>query len=94
MIREKMLVTNEQNNVMTLEELALQPIEFRVNYVQEFIKRLLSSWSGADVAELDLNVGLIRYGIDSIAATNMKLQIKNIIGAMFEVRIPNLIHNK
>jgi acyl carrier protein len=85
MIREETLVAAEENKVMTLEDLALQPLEFRMNYVQEFIKRLLSSWSGADVAELDLNVGLHKYGIDSIAATNMKLQIRNNIGATFEV---------
>ncbi|CAB4020054.1 Phthiocerol synthesis polyketide synthase type I, partial [Paramuricea clavata] len=84
MIREETLVAAEENNVMTLEDLALQPLELRKNYVQEFIKRLLSSWSGADVAELDLNVGLHKYGIDSIAATNMKLQIRNNIGATFE----------
>ena len=81
-----MLVT-EENNVMTLKDLALQTLEFRVNYVEEFIKRLLSSWSGADVAELDLKVGLHKYGIDSIAATNMKLQIQNNVGATFEVSI-------
>jgi acyl carrier protein len=80
-----MLSTGENNKVMTLKELALQPLEFRVNYVEEFVKRLLSSWSGADAAELDLNVGLHKYGIDSIAATNMKLQIQNNIGATFEV---------
>ena len=93
MIREKTQVINEQNETMTLEDLALQPIEFRVQYVQNFIKRLLSSWSGADVAELDLNVGLINYGIDSIAASNMKLKIKNTIGATFEVSIFHLIKN-
>lgn len=70
---------------MTLHDLALQPLEFRVNYVQKFIQRLLASWSGADAAELDLNVGLYKYGIDSIAATNMKLRIENNIGATFEV---------
>ncbi|CAB4025205.1 Phthiocerol synthesis polyketide synthase type I, partial [Paramuricea clavata] len=84
MIREKTLVAIEKNKLMTLEDLALQPLEFRVNYVQEYIKRLISSWSGADVAELDVNVGLYKYGIDSISATNMKLQIKNNIGAIFE----------
>ena len=72
---------------MTLKELALLPLELRVKYVEDFIKRLLSSWSGADPAELDLNVGLHKYGIDSIAATNMKLQIENNIGAVFEVSI-------
>ena len=85
LIRDEILVVSEDNKVMTLEDLALQPLEFRLNYVEDFIKRLLSSWSGADVAELDLNVGLHKYGIDSIAATNMKLQIKNNIGATFEV---------
>ena len=72
---------------MTLEDLGLQPLEFRINYVQEYIKRLLSSWSGSDVAEIDLNVALVKYGIDSITATNMKLQIQNSIGAVFEVGI-------
>ena len=94
MIREETLVVTEENKVMTLEDLALQPLELRVNYVQEFIKRLLSSWSGADVAELDLNVGLHKYGIDSIAATNMKLQIKNNIGATFEVSNFNIFYNR
>ena len=94
MIREETLVVTEENKVMTLEDLALQPLELRVNYVQEFIKRLLSSWSGADVAELDLNVGLHKYGIDSIAATNMKLQIKNNIGATFEVSNFNTFYSR
>ena len=70
---------------MTLKDLALQPLEFRMNFVGEVIKHLLSSWSGADAAELDLNVGLHKYGIDSFAATHMRLQIKNNIGATFEV---------
>ena len=86
-IREETLVIADESKVMTLNDLALQPSEFRVSYVEEFIKRLLSSWSGADAAELDLNVGLHKYGIDSIAATNMKLQIQKNIGAEFEVRI-------
>lgn len=75
----------EENKVMTLEDLALQPLEFRMIYVQKFIQRLLASWSGADAGELDLNVGLHKYGIDSIAATHMRLRIKNNIGATFEV---------
>lgn len=70
---------------MTLNDLALQPLEFRMNYVQEFIKRLLSSWSGAEAGEFDLNVGLHKYGIDSFAATHMRLQIKHNIGVTFEV---------
>lgn len=87
MVRDKTQIINSQNKVMSLEELALQPMEFRMNYIQEFIQRLLSSWSGADLAEIDLNVGLSKYGIDSIVASNMKLQIKCYIGAMFEVCI-------
>ena len=86
-IREETLITVEDTKVMKIEDLALQPLEFRINYVQEFIKRLLLSWSGADVAELDLNVGLYKFGIDSIVATNMKLKIQNMIGATFEVSI-------
>lgn len=85
MIRDETLIGNEENNHTTLQDLALQPLELRVNYVQEFVKRALSSWSGADVAELDLNVGLHKYGIDSIAAQNMKFQLKDNIGASFEV---------
>lgn len=86
MVRDKEQIINDQNKVVSLEELALKRIEFRVNYVQEIIQRLLSSWSGVDVGELDLNVGLSKYGIDSIAASNMKLRIKSNIGATFEVR--------
>jgi acyl carrier protein len=87
LIREETLLATDESKVMTLKELALLPLELRVKYVEDFIKRLLSSWSGADPAELDLNVGLHKYGIDSIAATNMKLQIENNIGAVFEVSI-------
>ncbi|XP_028415494.1 uncharacterized protein LOC114538524 [Dendronephthya gigantea] len=78
---ETMVVADD---VMKLEDLALQPLEFRVNYVQDFVKRLLSSWSGSEISELDLNMALHKYGIDSIAATNMKLRIKSSIGANFE----------
>jgi hypothetical protein len=85
--RDKMQITKGEEKDMTLEDLGLQPLEFRINYVQEYIKRLLSSWSGSDVAEIDLNVALVKYGIDSITATNMKLQIQNSIGAVFEVGI-------
>ena len=90
--RNKMLIINENENIMGLEDLALQPLEFRINYVEEYIKRLLSSWSGSDIAEIDLNVGMVKYGIDSIATTNMKLQIQNNIGAVFEVS--SFIHAK
>ena len=82
--RDETLIVSD--SIMKLESLALQPWEFRVNFVQDFVKRLLSSWSGSEVPELDLNVGLYKYGIDSIAATNMKLQIESGIGATFEVR--------
>ena len=85
LMRSDTSIANEENSVTTLHDLALQSQEFRVNYVQDFIKRLLASWSGADVAELDLNVGLYKYGIDSIAATHMKFAINNAIGATFEV---------
>ena len=88
-IREETLIILEDSDMMKLEDLALQPLEFRIKYVEDFIKRLLSSWSGADAAELDLNVGLYKYGIDSIAATNMKIKILNNIGATFEVSISN-----
>ena len=79
------MVLVEENALMTLENLALQPLEFRIKYVEKFIKRLLSSWTGADPSELDLNVGLYKYGIDSITATQMRLRIENNIGATFEV---------
>jgi acyl carrier protein len=82
-----MQIMDEKEKNMTLEDLALQPLEFRMDYVQDYIKRLLSSWSGSDIAEIDLNVGLVRYGIDSIAATDMKLRIQSNIGAVFEVGI-------
>ena len=85
LIREETLVLVEENASMTLEYLALQPLEFRIKYVEKFIKRLLSSWTGADASELDLNVGLYKYGIDSITATQMRLRIENNIGATFEV---------
>ena len=85
LIREKTLLIAEKRKVMTLKDLALQPLEFRMNYVREFIQGLLSSWSGAEPGELDLNVGLHKYGVDSFAATHMRLQIKNNIGATFEV---------
>ncbi|XP_028397228.1 non-reducing polyketide synthase cla3-like [Dendronephthya gigantea] len=78
---ETIVVTDD---IMKLENLALQPLDFRVNYVQDFVKRLLSSWSGSEASELNLNIGLYKYGIDSIVATNMRLQIKNSIGATFE----------
>ena len=85
--RNKMQIMDEKEKNMTLEDLALQPLEFRMDYVQDYIKRLLSSWSGSDIAEIDINVGLVRYGIDSIAATDMKLRIQSNIGAVFEVGI-------
>jgi acyl carrier protein len=85
--RNKMQIMDEKEKNMTLEDLALQPLEFRMDYVQDYIKRLLSSWSGSDIAEIDLNVGLVKYGIDSIAATDMKLRIQSNIGAVFEVGI-------
>ena len=87
LIREETLMFADGSKVMTLKELALQPLEFRVAYVEDFIRRLLSSWSGTEAAEVDLNVALYKYGIDSIAATNMRLEIHNNIGAAFEVSI-------
>ena len=54
---------------------------------RNFFKRLLSSWSGSEFSELDLNIGLYKYGIDSIVATNMRLKIQSSIGATFEVRV-------
>ncbi|XP_028418020.1 uncharacterized protein LOC114542749 [Dendronephthya gigantea] len=72
------------DNVMTLESLALLPLDLRIQNVQDFIRRLLSSWSGSEASEVDLNLGLYKFGIDSIAATNMKHRIENNIGAKFE----------
>ncbi|XP_046846808.1 non-reducing polyketide synthase PKS16-like [Xenia sp. Carnegie-2017] len=41
-------------------------------------------WSGVDEADYDMNISLHKYGIDSMAATNMKIRIQNHIGAIFE----------
>ena len=75
------------DSVVTLESLALQPLDLRVHNVQGFIRRLLSSWSGGEASEVDLNIGLYKFGIDSIAATNMKHQIESNVGAKFEVSV-------
>ena len=87
LIKEETLIIIEDKDLLRIQDLALQPLEFRINYVEEFVKSLLCSLSGADIAELDLNVGLHKYGIDSIAATNMSHKISNSIGASFEVSI-------
>lgn len=76
---------NDSTNGMTLEQLAgLDPGERRKT-VESFIRGLLSSWSEAEDHEINLNLALYKYGVDSIGAANMSLQIRNKLGAIFEV---------
>ena len=56
--------------------------------MEDFIRRLLSTWTEADCHEVDLNLALYKYGVDSIGAANMSLRIRNGVGAVFEVKSP------
>lgn len=84
-IRETESVTARQHEIWTLENLSLQPLESRIKIVTNIVKTLLGMWSGVDEADYDMNISLHKYGIDSMAATNMKIRIQNHIGAIFEV---------
>jgi hypothetical protein len=77
---------NDVTSGMTLEQLACLDPGHRRKTVEEFIRSLLSTWTEADCHEVDLNLALYKYGVDSIGAANMSLQIRNGIGAIFEVR--------
>ena len=70
---------------MTLEQLACLDPAKRRRTVEEFIRRLLSTWTEGDCHEVDLNLALYKYGVDSIGAANMSLKIRNGVGAIFEV---------
>jgi acyl carrier protein len=76
---------NAVANGMTLEQLSFLDPGQRRKTVEDFIRRLLSTWTEADCHEVDLNLALYRYGVDSIGAANMSLQTRNGIGAIFEV---------
>ena len=76
LIRDEILSFSKLQSMTTLQELRRHPLELRMNYVKEFVRNLLSTWSGADPAEVDLNVRLYKYGIDSIGAASIAIQIK------------------
>ena len=76
LIRDEILSFSKLQSMTTLQELRRHPLELRMNYVKEFVRNLLSTWSGADPAEVDLNVRLYKYGIHSIGAASIAIQIK------------------
>ncbi|CAB3995467.1 Phthiocerol synthesis polyketide synthase type I, partial [Paramuricea clavata] len=87
-LNEETRMLNKPNavaNSMTLEQLAYLDPGQRRKTVEDFIRRLLSTWTEADCHEVDLNLALYRYGVDSIGAANMSLQTRNGIGAIFEI---------
>ena len=79
---------------LTLEDLARQDLEYRKKTVEEFVRKVLSTWTEGDSNEVDLSLGLYKYGVDSIGAANMRLQIQNGIGAIFEVIVSLVIINR
>ena len=84
------LARNKPNDItcgMTLQQLACIEPQQRRKIVEDFIRRLLSTWTEADCHEVDLNLALYKYGVDSIGAANMSLRIRNGIGAIFEVTL-------
>ena len=76
---------NDVTSGMTLEHLACLDPGQRRKTVEDFVRRLLSTWTESDCHEVDLNLALYKYGVDSIGAANMSLQIRNGVGAIFEV---------
>lgn len=77
--------TSESQNVMTLELLSCLDPMHRRKTIEDFVRRLLSTWTETDCHEVDLNQPLFKYGVDSIGAANMSLQTRNTLGAIFEV---------
>ena len=69
---------------LSLEELAARDPQHRKTIVEDFVRNLLSAW--IEGGSVDLNLSLYKYGVDSIGAANMSLQIRNGIGALFEVK--------
>ena len=78
---------NDITGAMSLEQLACLDPGQRRKTVEDFIRRLLSTWTETDCHEVDLNLALYKYGVDSIGAANMSLRIRNGIGAIFEVTL-------
>lgn len=87
LIIQEQLSLNKLQFVTNASDLALKPAHERAQQVQEYVKGLLSSSSGCAIDEVDLNVGLYKYGIDSIGASNISMLIKDNLGASLEVNL-------
>ena len=70
----------------TMEDLAHLPSEERKEKVEEFVRNVLSTYTEGVSDQVDLSIGLYKYGVDSISATDISQQIRNGIGAVFEVK--------
>lgn len=70
----------------TMEDLAHLPSEERKEKVEEFVRNILAAYTEGVSDQVDLSIGLYKYGVDSISATDISQQIRNGIGAVFEVK--------
>ena len=69
-----------------MEDLAHLPSEERKEKVEEFVRNILAAYTEGVSDQVDLSIGLYKYGVDSISATDISQQIRNGIGAVFEVK--------
>ena len=53
--------------------------------LREFISRWLAGWIGGSAEEIDMNVPLFTYGIDSVGASALKGEIEKQVDIDFEV---------
>lgn len=70
----------------TMEDLVHLPSEERKKKVEEFVRNVLSAYTEGVSDQVDLSIALYKYGVDSISATNLSQQMRQGIGAAFEVK--------
>ena len=77
-----------QSNSNSLAELiqAAENDEEKYEIVRGFVSRWLAAWSGGIEADVDLQVGLHQYGVDSAGAVGFQMQLQKQLGMPIEVR--------
>ena len=77
--------TRQPNNSLAERIQAAENDEEKYEIVRNFVTNWLASWSGGIEADVDLQMGLYQYGVDSTGAVGFQMQLQRQLGMPVEV---------
>ena len=83
---EEQFNAQQQNNSSLAEQIhTAKNDEEKHEIVRDFVTSWLAAWSGGIEADVDLQVGLHQYGVDSTGAVGFQMQLQRQLGIPIEV---------